>query len=228
MPKKIIKTKNQKSKNQVATKENDVIKKMDDDLKTELGLKSTVELCYKSDKDGIRQIHFKNFEEKKTNEEVKEIINDFYGAFGVKNALIADILLHNAMMVSSNSIEHNERELNFAYSFLKEIKPQDTLEAMLAVQMLGTHLLSCKTLYRANLKDQTCEGVNENVNRATKLSRTFIAQMEALKKHRSKGDQKITVEHINVNDGGKVSIGETNTQINNHLQELIDGGVGTK
>jgi hypothetical protein len=52
--------------------------------------------------------------------------------------------------------------------------------------------------------------------------------MEALKKHRSKGDQKITVEHINVNDGGKISINETNTQINNRISEMTGEGVGTK
>ncbi len=187
-----------------------------------------IELYYKEDKDGSSEIHFKGFDETQTLDERKKVINDFYSAFGVKNALITDALLHNTMMVSASSmVSNNERELNFAYSFLKEIKPRDTLEAMLAIQMLGTHTLSCKTIYKANLKDQTFAGVSENINRATKLTRTFISQMEALKKHRSKGDQKITVEHINVNDGGKISINEANTQINNRAAELInDKGVG--
>jgi len=50
--------------------------------------------------------------------------------------------------------------------------------------------------------------------------------MDALKKYRSKGDQKITVEHININDGGKAFIGTANTQINNSIEEMIKGGVG--
>ena len=153
---------------------------------------------------------------------------NFSDIFGTKSFNVSSQLLKDAMNISAAGGEYTNSSSNLAFDFIKEIKPQDPLEAMLAIQMLGTHLASCKSFYRANLANQTQEMVSESINRATKLSKTFIAQMEALKKHRSKGDQKITVEHINVNDGGKVSIGETNTQINNCLQGLIDGGVGIK
>ncbi len=43
---------------------------------------------------------------------------------------------------------------------------------------------------------------------STKLTRTFIAQMEALDKHRGKGQQKMTVEHVHVNEGGQAIIGD--------------------
>ena len=86
---------------------------------------------------------------------------------------------------------------------------------MLAIQMLGNHLLASKTIYRANLSNQNFEAVSENINRATKLSRTFMAQMEGLKKYRNKDGQKIKVEHVNINDGGKAVINSTINQQNN-------------
>ncbi len=123
--------------------------------------------------------------------------------------------MSNITSILAKNGKLNETDINFAYSFLRELKPRDSIETMLAVQMLGTHLLSCSSMTKANY-NSSIDAVSENINRTTKLSRTYIAQMEALKKYRSKGSQKITVEHINVNDGGKAVIGSTiNNQINN-------------
>ncbi len=36
-----------------------------------------------------------------------------------------------------------------------------------------------------------------------KLARTFSAQVEALKRYRTGGEQKVTVEHVTVNEGGQ-------------------------
>jgi hypothetical protein len=38
-----------------------------------------------------------------------------------------------------------------------------------------------------------------------KLARTFAGKMEALKRYRSKGEQKVTVEHLALNEGGRLS-----------------------
>src|SRR5215469_8252164 len=54
---------------------------------------------------------------------------------------------------------------------------------------------------RAMLPEQTFEGRHENLNQANKLSRTFAALIEALDRHRGKGQQRITVEHVNVHPG---------------------------
>ena len=40
-----------------------------------------------------------------------------------------------------------------------------------------------------------------------KLMRTFTAQMEALRKHRHGGKQTVTVQHVNVEDGGQAIVG---------------------
>ena len=58
------------------------------------------------------------------------------------------------------------------------------------------------------LKDQTIEGVEYNINRSTKLMRTFTAQMETLKRLRMGGKQTIQVQHVHVNEGGQAIVGD--------------------
>ena len=80
---------------------------------------------------------------------------------------------------------------------------------MLATQMVTVHNVTMEMSRRALLvEDQTEDGVNFNVNRMTKLMRTYMAQMEALNKYRNKGKQQITVQHVNVNDGGQAIVGD--------------------
>ncbi len=43
-----------------------------------------------------------------------------------------------------------------------------------------------------------------------KLARTFAAQVSALKDYRSKGEQKMTVQHVHVAEGGQAIVGNVN------------------
>jgi hypothetical protein len=43
------------------------------------------------------------------------------------------------------------------------------------------------------------------------LSRTYAAQMAALGKHRNKGKQTVTVQHVNVEGGGQAIVGNVQT-----------------
>ena len=96
---------------------------------------------------------------------------------------------------------------NNTLSILGGIQPQDEIEGMLAVQMIGVHNLAMESLKRAMLGGQSFEGKQVNINQATKMLRTFTAQMEALKKYRTGGQQKMTVEHVHVNEGGQAIVG---------------------
>ena len=51
------------------------------------------------------------------------------------------------------------------------------------------------------LPSRTFEGRRENLNQANKLSRTWATLLDALNKHRGKGQQKVTVEHVHVHSG---------------------------
>ena len=76
-----------------------------------------------------------------------------------------------------------------------------------AIQMVGIHAMSMEMMRRSMISDQSFDGVNSGVNRISKLTKTFISQLEALNKHRGKGQQKMTVAHVHVNEGGQAVIG---------------------
>jgi hypothetical protein len=99
---------------------------------------------------------------------------------------------------------------NKAMGILSGIQPRDELEGMLAAQMIGVHNMAMRTMGLAMLGGQTFEGKKSNVNYATKMLRTFMAQMEALKKYRTGGQQKMIVEHVHVNEGGQAIVGTVN------------------
>ena len=96
---------------------------------------------------------------------------------------------------------------NKAIAILNGIQPQDELEGMLAVQMISVHNMAMRTMGLAMLGGQTFEGKKNNINYATKMLRTFMAQMEVLKRYRTGGQQKMIVEHVHVNEGGQAIVG---------------------
>ena len=98
-----------------------------------------------------------------------------------------------------------------ALSLLQGIKPADEIEGMLAVQMVGTHSAAMECLRRAMLEAQTFEGRDQNLKHASKLLSIYSRQIEVLDKHRGKGQQKVTVEHVHVEAGGQAMVGHFET-----------------
>jgi hypothetical protein len=93
-----------------------------------------------------------------------------------------------------------------AWAMMRGIGPRDYVEAMLAVQMITVHNLAVEMMSQA-LQAENPEARRKWANEAIKLLRTFPVQMEALKKGRNGGQQKVTVEHVHVNQGGQSMIG---------------------
>src|SRR5215472_8482084 len=98
--------------------------------------------------------------------------------------------------------DFDERRRDAALAAMMDIKPRDTLEGMLIGQAIASHNAAMECYRRAMISEQTFEGRRENLNQANKLSRNFAALTEALDRHRGKGQQRITVEHVNVHAGG--------------------------
>ena len=93
----------------------------------------------------------------------------------------------------------------------KGIKPADEIEGMLAVQMVATHNAAMDCLRRAMIDGQTFEGRDLNLKHASKLLSICSRQIEVLNKHRGKGQQKVTVEHVHVAAGGQAMVGHIET-----------------
>jgi len=99
---------------------------------------------------------------------------------------------------------------NFLLSVVRGVQPRDELEAMLAVQMGAIHQATMTMVRRLNHVETIAQ--QDAAERAlNKLARTYAMQMEALKRYRSNGQQKVTVEHVTVNAGGHAVVGNVQT-----------------
>lgn len=100
-----------------------------------------------------------------------------------------------------------ERQLQATLAAMMGIAPRDEIEGMLAAQMIAAHNNAMECHRRAMLDQQTFEGRKEALNQANKLSRTYTMLLDALNRHRGKGQQKVTVEHVHVHQGGQAIVG---------------------
>jgi hypothetical protein len=112
----------------------------------------------------------------------------------------------NSIWKSSNP-EVAENQLNAVVAGLYFISPKDELEGMLAAQLMASHNAAMKCYRRAMIEGQTFVGRSESLTQANKLSRTYAGLLDALNRHRGKGQQKVTVEHVHVYDGGQAIVG---------------------
>lgn len=102
--------------------------------------------------------------------------------------------------------EVDEQRLNFMLSVVKDIKPRDQIEAMLAAQMAAVHTATMQ--FARNLAEAEYLDLRDSAERTfNKLTRTFVTQMEALKRYRTGGEQTVTVQHVNVSEGGQAIVG---------------------
>jgi hypothetical protein len=107
---------------------------------------------------------------------------------------------------SATGTELNPSGLTFMLSVVKGVKPRDQLEAMLAAQMAAVHMASMTFTQRLN----NVENIPQQDSAAgalNKLMRTYATQMEALKRYRTGGEQKMTVQHVTVSEGGQAIVG---------------------
>jgi hypothetical protein len=103
-----------------------------------------------------------------------------------------------------------EKAVNFMLAVIKGIEPRDQTEAMLASQMAAVHMASMTFARRLASVDNIPQ--QDSAERAfNKLTRTFAAQVEALKRYRSGGEQKMTVQHVHVAEGGQAIVGNVST-----------------
>ncbi len=89
----------------------------------------------------------------------------------------------------------SELRINFMLSVIRGIAPKDQVEIMLAAQMAVIQMATM-TIGGEFLRSDLLLVLNSYERVLNKLARTFSAQMEALKRYRTSGQQKVTVEHV--------------------------------
>ncbi len=138
------------------------------------------------------------------------------------NPTVAHVLLARAMGSTDQAFTHSmllqmanasgtgpvpdEATLNFLLSVIEGVAPRDQTEAMLAAQMAVVHNTMMTFARRLNHVESIPQ--QDSAERTlNKLARTFAVQMETLKRYRTGGEQKVTVQHVHVNDGGQAIVG---------------------
>jgi hypothetical protein len=91
-------------------------------------------------------------------------------------------------------------------SMMKSIGPRDSIEAMLAAQMVCVHVTAMRCAH--HLASASDLANQDSASRAlAKLVRTFPTQVEALNRYRNNGERAITVQSLSAQDGGKAIVG---------------------
>jgi hypothetical protein len=100
----------------------------------------------------------------------------------------------------------DESGLNFMLAVVRGVDPKDQVEAMLAAQMAAVHMATMTFARRLAHVENILQ--QDSAERAfNKLARTFSAQVAALRRYRTGGEQRVTVEHVTVNEGGRALVG---------------------
>jgi len=120
----------------------------------------------------------------------------------------------------STGSEPKQNEINYLLSIVRGIEPRDPLETMLALQMAAVHNATM-TFARRLAMVETIPQQDSAERALNKLARTFTTQIETLKRYRSTGEQKVTVQHVTVNDGGQAVIGQVTAGEGNKKSEEL-------
>ena len=123
-----------------------------------------------------------------------------------------DGLLTQLVNVGTQGKTPDERGTNFMLAMVRGISPKDEIEAMMAAQMAAVHMTTMTFARRLAHVDNIPQ--QDSAERAfNKLARTFAVQLEALKRYRTGGEQKVTVQHVTVNEGGQAIVGSVSPQV---------------
>jgi hypothetical protein len=164
----------------------------------------------------------KSFEERKVAPAPRLKVENNQVSIDHPNEIIGHLLLQNALgtvngafmygllgqlaRATSGGEKVSETDLNFMVSVIKGIEPRDQIESMLAAQMATIHMAMLKFIQHLP-RIETLPQQDAAERAINKFARTFAAQMEALKRYRTGGEQKVTVQHVSVSEGGQAIVG---------------------
>lgn len=123
-----------------------------------------------------------------------------------RNEALAGGLLNQIAILGSHGRRTDEAASNFALGFVDSMEPRDAAEALLLAQMAATHQATMMLARRLN-HVETIPQQDAAERALNKLARTYAAQMETLKRYRSKGQQTVRVERVTVESGAQAVVG---------------------
>ncbi|MES2666904.1 MAG: hypothetical protein V4712_12445 [Pseudomonadota bacterium] len=125
---------------------------------------------------------------------------------GTCDASFFNCVTNQMANIGSQGRKVDDTASNFLMAVVRAVQPRDELETLLAVQMGAIHNATMMLARRLN-HVETIPQQDAAERALNKLARTYAMQMEALKRYRTGGQQKVTVEHVTVNAGGQAIVG---------------------
>jgi hypothetical protein len=101
----------------------------------------------------------------------------------------------------------SEIAVNSALALIEAAEPRDEIEGALALQMACTHIAAMAILSRFDGGFSTERRTALFGTAASRLLRTYVAQLETFRRLRRGGSQFVRVEHVHINEGGQAVIG---------------------
>ena len=141
----------------------------------------------------------------------KEIKTGLWNLSGFKGDEASLSLVQVGMKVAlSLNPDDRDRAMDNYMRMMLELKPKDGFEGMLINNMVAAFNQAMYYFRLANIPENrgSTEIQSKIMNIAIKLMRVYNQQLETLDKHRNKGQQKMTVEHVHVHKGGQAIVGE--------------------
>jgi hypothetical protein len=129
-------------------------------------------------------------------------------ATGIKNCDVADRIVCQVgeSLLCSSPQTANSRLIK-AIGTLSEVGPQNGTEAMLSTQMIAAHEAAMH-FTKLGAAQTRLEAIEVCARQAARFMCVFNEQLEAMQKLKGKtGQQKVTVEHVHVNEGGQAIVG---------------------
>lgn len=123
---------------------------------------------------------------------------------GVKDTELAAQILTDGIVALKTTCGEKEA-YNVVLQTLHDLQPKDAIEARLAVQASALFSHGMLNLTKAGTTDRMCHADHYS-NRAIKLLRLHNETVECLSRYRRKGESKVVVQHVTVNDNGKAIV----------------------
>lgn len=140
---------------------------------------------------------------------LKESFSSIGTAFKFLTATTGDNLAAEIINKGANALPCNikgAQSFNIILESLAESAPKDVVEAKLCVQATALYSQGMTYLSRAENSEMICH-IEFCTKTAMKLLRLHNETIEALSKYRRGGEQRVVVQHVQVNDGGKAIVG---------------------
>lgn len=133
-------------------------------------------------------------------------------SLGADSARVTEVVIDQVAALAQTKSGVKQEDANRLLALVQGIGPRDPIETMLAVQMAAIHMATIKQaqVLAGSLEKSSTYHMSDGASTAfNKLARTFTTQMDALKRHRSKAEQRVIVEHqhVHVYPGGQAVVG---------------------